>query len=612
MLRTMNLLMWPFRPLTRAAARLFKRFAIRVELKIGGEEAKRRRDAQRLASGILSEFHRQGFTRRVVTGKRKARRARVRFEYPLLMTHDELWCPIDLRRLPAGVRSPELGEADVLQSIEDRIHAPVRIDYLANQKLCIVARLGGTRFPERFLINAFEMPPDAPTLAFPLGMNADGEHEVGDLIELKHLLVAGATGGGKTTFQHALISTLVARNTADDVELWLIDPKRTEFALYRPLLGTKGKPGIVRHIEVEPEKAIEILDQAFKEITRRNQLMERYGATNITDYEQSTGQRMKRIVLIVDEFAILTTDKNKIGKQTVGQWAQLLMTRIAALGRSAGVSIVVATQFVNKEVLSSPIRANFENRITFSCADWRQSQLVVESSEADGLPKGRAILRVEGKTKELQTCLISPRQVRLETGRIAEFGPDGGLGDQEENARFVKDAKILLVAACEQFAGEFVRAKLLALDGIRGVVSQERFNEIAQRLERDGVLDPGGPRKARRVALAFFNRPHMLDVLYGFTVGEAANRSPTVDMPHALQLEDETLQLGPPDAENSNSGPGEDTVYGLEFPSTCTPEPTEPAEPPAAPPDAFTGLFDQLDQPKPKKPKNPGDHEAKS
>ena len=107
--------------------------------------------------------------------------------------------------------------------------------------------------------------------------------------------------------------------------------------------------------------------------------------TSITDLEQSTGQRLKRIVLIVDEFALLTTDTTRVGKQTVGTWSKLLMTRIASLGRSSGVSICIATQMVKKEVIDSMISANFEHRIAFSCATWRESNLVVQSSEVGGV-----------------------------------------------------------------------------------------------------------------------------------------------------------------------------------------------------------------------------------
>jgi hypothetical protein len=236
------------------------------------------------------------------------------------------------------------------------------------------------------------------------------------------------------------------------------------------------------------------------------------------------------------------------------------MTRIAALGRSAGVSIIIATQFVSKDVLSSMIRANFENRLTFSCADWRQSQLVIETSEADGLPKGRAILRQEGRTYEYQTPYITPNQVRLEISRIKEYGPDGGLGDDAELLRFVKDAKLLLSVACDQLQGDFARSKLLALSGVRGIISQERFNEVAQRLERDGVLAPGRSNKPRRVERAFFGRPGLLDTLYGL---QGATTAQTAQTDTSLLLGATGEQLDGSDGQNEDESDRTSAVGGL-------------------------------------------------
>ena len=520
----------PIRTLTKALGTTFTRWQIRT----GSEDAKRRHRAEQLASTLLSEFHRLGFTRRVAAGKKKTRRQRVCFEEPLLLTHDELWCPIDLRRLPTGVRTDDLRDDAVLRSLEDRCGAAVRPDYLPNGKLCFVVRIRGAKFPESFSINAFKMPPEAPMLAFPLGMDADGEHASADIADLKHLLIVGATGSGKTTLIHALLYTLIARNSDQDLELWLIDLKNgAELGRYDALLNTKSNPrGMVRQLAHEPDKAIDVLNLALKEIQRRNDLMRQFSASNLDDLAHLSGQRLRRIVVVVDEIAMLMLNRDKIGKYSTGSWAENLMTRIASLGRSAGVHLVIASQMLQKDVLSGMILANFENRIAFSCADWRKSQLAIETSEADGLPVGRAIFRREGKTKEVQTCLITPQQTRLEIERIRRHGPAGGLGEDEAATTFIRDAKLLLSVACERLGGEFSRAKLLKEDGVRGVISQERYAEIARRLEQDGVLDPGRSRQPRRVARGYFNRPQLLELLYAPN-REGANGTPTADAPDA-------------------------------------------------------------------------------
>lgn len=595
---------YPLRLVRKPLGRALGRFSLRI----GGEDAKRRKHAQQLAGTMLHELTRLGFvSRSATTKKRRGKRIKVRWEYPLLMTHDELWCPVDLRNLPANVTTNALREPDIIQSLEDRCNAAVRADYLPNGKLCFVVRMRGAKFPEKFSINSFKMEPEAPMLAFPLGMDHDGEHAAGDLAELKHLLVVGATGGGKTTFLHAMLYFLITRNSEQDLELWLIDMKNgAELGRYDALLNGKSNPGgMVRHLAYEPDKAIDVLNLALKEIQRRNDLMRRHSASNLDDLGHLSGQRLRRIVVVVDEIAMLMLNRDKIGKYSVGSWAENLMTKIASLGRSAGVHLVIASQMIQKDVLSGMILANFENRVAFSCADWRKSQLAIETSDADGLPVGRAIFRREGKTYEHQTCLITPQQTRLEIERIRRHGPSGGLGQNEEANQFTRDAKLLLSIACERLGGEFSRAKLLSEDGVRGVITQERFNDVARRLEQDGVLDPARSRQARRVARGYFNRPHLLDLLYSngtieaeSTNGTDANGTPTAPSPDVRGWDGDdadSAQQEAPDPESTNEG---FAVCGLDDSPTHARMEQESPDPDL--PATFGEFFEELDQPKKK------------
>lgn len=504
----------------------------------------RRREAERYARLILAELHRLGFSRTVGRGKH-IKRMRVRFEEPLLMTRDDIWCPLNLAKLPTGVRTDELRDEAVMRSLEDRLNANVRIDYLANGKLCYVVRLGGSAWPATFSINAMQFPPDAPRLAFALGANRDGEHSIHDLDELHHLLVVGATGGGKSTFLHNLLYWLITRNSADTLELWLIDLKSgAELGRYDVLKGGRDRDGLVRHVATDAAGAIDVLNLALKEIQRRNVLMREHSASNLDDLARLTGQHLRPMVIVIDEIAQLMLDRNKIGSYSTGSWAQNLITKLAALGRSAGCHIIIATQMIQKDVLTGLILANFESRIAFSVADWRKSQLAIESSEADGLPVGRAILRHEGQISEYQTPLITPQQIRLEVERIRRHGPSGGLGEHDEQARFVRDAKLVLDVASQQFAGEVSRRKLLAVEAVSSAINKSRLEEICVRLERDGVLEAGRGNRPRRVARGYFARPHLLDVLYSH---DAATNHAAVS-----GLDPETPPLAQQDAQNDN------------------------------------------------------------
>jgi energy-coupling factor transporter ATP-binding protein EcfA2 len=479
---------------------------------IGGEAATRRRRAMKLARVIRAELSRLGFVERLKDGKVR----RVEYEPPLLMTQDELWLPIALARFPARRTTNDLRDADVLQSLSDRIHAGVKIDKLANGKLCIVARMRPAQFPTSYSINAFKLAPDAPRLAFPLGINADGEHVHADLADIKHLLVCGATGGGKSTFLHTMLYTWITRCSSDEVELWLIDLKNgAEFGHYEAL-HSKKKHCIVQRLAYESEDAVEVLARAFEEIQKRNRAMKQHGAGDLAELSHLSGTRYREVVVVIDEVHLLTQDTiTKIGKKTVRDFSVYYISKIAALGRAAGVRIVIATQAINKEVLAGPIRANFETRICFSTADWRQSQLIIETSEAVGLTTGRMFYRHIGTTQEHQAPNITRQQRRLEVNRVAQHGPDGGLGTRDELAAFVRDAKLIISIACEQFNGNCAVAKLSQTEGIRGVIPKDILLEHLQRLERDGILEPGSNNKARRVARGYFGMPGLLDARYG-------------------------------------------------------------------------------------------------
>jgi DNA polymerase III delta prime subunit len=524
------------RPVTKPAARQgikwTRRLVIWFENTFSGEPARRRRRARQLAAGLSAELHRLGFSRRVAVGghrRRKVAVRRVRFESPLLLTREELWLPIDLKRLPVGVTTNDLREEDILKSIEDRLNTSVKVSTLGNGRLCYVLRVAaGSTFPEVFAINAFKLPPDAPALAMPLGIDGQGDHRWADLSRMPHLLIVGPTGKGKSTFVHAFLTTWISRNTDKDIEIWLADHKGgVELDRYKVLMGSRGRPGIVRRMSYKPEDTIELLQAALKELERRNELLRQSGAADVDDYARSTGQFMRRIVVAIDEIFFLMLNKEKIdpevgkgksGGMTVASWAEHLFAKIASAGRAAGVHLIIATQRTGKDVLTPLITANFETRLVFGMADMYQSIYVIGSSDAVGLPRGRALFREEGGAlSEVQTPLIKADQTRLALSRISRYGPDGGLGKADEAKRFRDEAKLLIVVASEEFEGRVAINQIYQHERLRGVIRKDRIDEICRRLEKDGVLDPGGPRRARRVSAAFIGRPQLLDSLYGDT-----------------------------------------------------------------------------------------------
>lgn len=523
------------KPATQQSIKWTRRLVIQIQNALNGDAAKRRRRARQLARGLAAELHRLGFSRRAAVGghrRRKVAVQRVRFTSPLLLTHEELWLPVDLRRMPKGVTTNDLRDEDKLRSIEDRLNTSVKLDYLSSGEVCFVLRVtAGATFPQTFAINAFKLPADAPALAMPLGIDGESDHQWADLAKMPHLLIVGPTGKGKSTFVHDFLTTWISRNTERDVEIWLADHKGgVELDRYKALMGTRGKPGIVRRMSYKPEDTIDFLQAALVELERRNEVLRQSGSSDIDDYARTTGNYLRRIAVVIDEIFFLMLNKEiidpELGKgekkegkkrgRTIHDWAEHLFAKIASAGRAAGIHLVIATQRTGKDVLTPMITANFETRLVFGMADMYQSIYVIGSADAVGLPKGRALYRPEGGTViEIQTPLIKADQTRLAISRISRYGPDGGLGKNDEAKKFRDEAKLLILVACEEFEGKFGREQLFNHARIKGVVRKDRIDEIGRRLEKDGVLMPGGPRRARQVAPAFIGRTHLLDTLYG-------------------------------------------------------------------------------------------------
>jgi hypothetical protein len=148
-------------------------------------------------------------------------------------------------------------------------------------------------------------------------------------------------------------------------------------------------------------------------------------------------------------------------------------------------------------------------------ADHWQSLTAIDDSRAEGLPVGRIILKQIGEYTEYQTPHITAHQTRIIVNRIARYGPDGGLGDASEAARFRNDAMLLVKVALDHYDGAFRQKDIRAHDQIRGVISNSRVDEVAARLLKDGVLLPGKSKHPRRVAPLIAKNPDILASMYG-------------------------------------------------------------------------------------------------
>jgi energy-coupling factor transporter ATP-binding protein EcfA2 len=424
--------------------------------------------------------------------------------------------------------------------------------------LAYATRLSGSTFPATLPINSYKLPEDAPPLAIPLGVDAEGSHSYVDLAKLPHVLVIGPTGKGKSTLIHATLTTWIDRNSPEDMELWLADHKGgAELNRYTALMPKRGGFGIVQRFSYQPETTIDFLIQAQREMRRRLELLRQHDVSDLADYQRTTGQPMRRVVIVIDEIVNLMLNREKVDKYTIGKYAEAIMVELASQGRAAGMHLLISTQVIKSDVLTSLIKANFESRISFGVADHWQSQTAIDDSRAVGLPTGRIILKREGDYTEYQTPYITPQQVRLKIDRIARYGPEGGLGDATEAQRFRDDAALLIRVACEYFEGKLSRREILAHPQITGVIARDRFDELCKRLQHDSLILPGSKKTPRRVSPLVQKNPGVVLTLYapaeggrgGLSHQEAAAQGGRQESPESSAHPPPTPQNGAPWAE---------------------------------------------------------------
>ncbi|MDD8050974.1 MAG: DNA translocase FtsK [Verrucomicrobiota bacterium] len=213
-----------------------------------------------------------------------------------------------------------------------------------------------------------------------LGRDIRGKAVILDLHEAPHLLIAGATGSGKSVCMNGLIMSLIYRFSPAELRLILIDPKIVEFSMYSAL------PHLITPVVTEPQKVISALNWAMRETERRYKVMAEVGARNITGYHrkrleyQKEGREIEAmpfIVVIVDELADIML--------TAGMEVEKALARIAQLSRAVGIHAIVATQRPSVNVITGVIKANFPTRIAFQVTSQIDSRTILDSKGAETL-----------------------------------------------------------------------------------------------------------------------------------------------------------------------------------------------------------------------------------
>lgn len=351
-------------------------------------------------------------------------------------------------------------------------------------------------------------------LAVALGKDVAGAVRVGDLARMPHLLIAGATGSGKSVMINAIISSIITQATPDDVRLLMVDPKMVELSMYN------GIPHLLSPVVVDVEKVVGLLKIAIKEMERRYRLFSQLGVRNLDGYRKlrveriahgdETLKNLPAIVIIIDELADLM--------MAAPEEVEGLICRLAQLARATGIHLVVATQRPSVDVITGLIKANIPTRISFMVSSAVDSRTIIDMGGAERLLGRGDMLYLPadaGKPERIQAAFVADEEAeRLVTywreqararmpsagadqSQVVTPGVEPGWEVSEQADEFELEDELLDQA--EQVVQEYERASISLLQR-RLKIGYARAARLIDLLEERGTIskaEPGG--RAREV-----------------------------------------------------------------------------------------------------------------
>ena len=255
-------------------------------------------------------------------------------------------------------------------------------------------------------------------LNFALGRDVSGAPIFADLAKMPHLLIAGATGSGKSVCMHIIIASLIWRNGPSQLKFILIDPKRVELAYYRDL------PHLLTPVISDGKKSINALRWAVKEMERRYEVLSEYKARDIVGFNNQVVKNnemelfMPYLVIIIDELADLMA---AFGREVEGT-----IIRIAQMARAVGIHLIISTQRPSVEVLTGLIKANITSRIALQMPSQVDSRTVLDMAGAEKLLGSGDMLYLSNdssKPRRIQGVFISEKEIKKVVGYITEKNP---------------------------------------------------------------------------------------------------------------------------------------------------------------------------------------------
>lgn len=342
-------------------------------------------------------------------------------------------------------------------------------------------------------------PNDGRPLAVPLGRTVSGDVMVADLTKMPHLLIAGATGSGKSVAINVILTSILFKAKPSQVKMLLIDPKKVELSVYN------GIPHLLSPVVSDPKKAARALAKVVAEMERRYELFAAFGIRNLAGYNQRVTKEeddehhpLPLILVVVDELADLM--------MTVSHDVEDAIVRIAQMGRAAGIHMIIATQRPSVDVITGLIKANVPSRIAFAVSSGVDSRTILDANGAERLlGRGDMLFQPIDKNKPIrvQGAFISDQDVEAVVNFIKEERPA-----EYDEAMVVSDAEMEAAQEAEDTDPLFDEALDFVTDQQRASTSmiQRRFRigynraaRILDEMEQRGYVSPANGAKPREV-----------------------------------------------------------------------------------------------------------------
>ncbi len=340
----------------------------------------------------------------------------------------------------------------------------------------------------------------APRMEIPIALGTDipGDAQIVDLTRMPHVLIAGATGSGKSVCVNSIICSILYRRSPEEVKLILIDPKIVELKFYNDI------PHLLTPVVTDPKRAFQALQYCIYEMERRYTLLDSLQVRDVQSYnrkivsKQLATEPIPYIVVVVDEFADLMA--------TSGKELENTLARLAAMSRAVGIHLVLATQRPSIDVITGLIKANIPSRIAFMVASKVDSRIIIDTQGAEKL-LGRGDMLFTSAWDpfplRLQGAYLSEEEVERVVEHVKQLGEPEYIDDEifldEDDEDYVRgeledplmEKAIDIVVTADKASASYLQRRLK--------IGYNRAARMVEEMERLGIVGPQQGSKAREI-----------------------------------------------------------------------------------------------------------------